>query len=71
MDKILYFLPALACPIGMGVMMWLMMRSRGQQPDQAPPSAQEQELARLRSEIAALRDDQSDPATAPKYYTAS
>ena len=72
MDRVLYFLPALACPFGMGVMMWLMMRpKRQQQPDQpGVPSAQEQELARLRSEIAALREDQS-PVGTPVNYTAT
>jgi cytochrome c-type biogenesis protein CcmH/NrfF len=68
MDKLLYFLPALACPLGMGVMMWLMMRPKRQQPDQPRPSAQEQELARLRSEIAALRDDRA-PVSPPVNYT--
>ena len=69
MDKILLYLPALACPIGMGVMMWLMMRPKRQQSESATPSAQEQELSELRSEIAALREVGSDPAT--KHYTAS
>jgi hypothetical protein len=69
MDRLLYFLPALACPVGMGVMMWLMMRPKRQQPDQpSGPTAQEQELARLRSEIAALRDDQT-PVSPPVNYT--
>ena len=69
MDKILLYLPALACPIGMGVMMWLMMRPKRQQSEPAMPSAQEQELSVLRSEIAALREVTPDPAT--KHYTAS
>jgi hypothetical protein len=54
MEQFLLFLPALACPVGMGLMMWLMMRGRAGSEKPATPD-QEQELARLRSEIEALR----------------
>jgi hypothetical protein len=58
MDKLLYLLPVLACPVGMGLMMWLMMRpKRGGQPD---PGADRQELVRLRKEIDALRAERND-----------
>ncbi len=77
MDRILYFLPALACPIGMGVMMWLMMRPKRQPADQPAPNTQAQELTQLRSEIAALRTatpgSHIATAAAPsmtKHYTA-
>ena len=63
MDKLLYVLPALACPLGMGFMMWMMMRPNKKQAEPGRPSPQEQELARLRSEIAALRDDQIRPVS--------
>ena len=63
MEKLLYVLPALACPVGMGLMMWMMMRQpKNNQTDAAAPKSQERELARLRSEIAALRDSQSRPS---------
>ncbi len=61
MDKVLYILPALACPLGMGAMMFMMMRGTGRKP--TPPTSQtpgtltvhvdprETELAQLREEI--------------------
>ncbi|MHB1929523.1 MAG: hypothetical protein ACYDEN_00045 [Acidimicrobiales bacterium] len=72
----LYGLAALACPVGMGVMMWLMMRGggRNQQVGQPPMpmagsfdpgSEREAELARMRAEIDQLRAAQAgqrDPA---------
>jgi hypothetical protein len=66
MGHLLYYLPALACPVGMGLMMWMMMRPKKNQPADPPrPSTQEQELARLRNEIAALRDERTAPAYPP------
>jgi hypothetical protein len=59
MDKLIYLIPALICPIGMGAMMWLMMRTPREKkpaPDPAaPPTADEHELRQLRSEVEALR----------------
>ncbi len=56
MEALLIALVVLACPVGMGVMMWFMMRgsdaqSSGSQRDQAAA----QEVARLRAEVDQLR----------------
>lgn len=52
----LFALALLVCPVGMGVMMWMMMRGSGtqgggSQEDQAAA----QEVARLRAEVDQLR----------------
>lgn len=54
MEQVLYFLPALACPVGMGLMMWFMMRGHGKGNTDAGTPAQEQELAALRAQVEAL-----------------
>lgn len=54
MSESLYALALLACPIGMGVMMW-MMRGNQHRSTRAEDSDQQAELARLRGEINELR----------------
>lgn len=56
MPQFLAALPLLACPVGMGVMMWWMSRNRGNHADpaaQVPDQAAE--VARLRAELDQLR----------------
>jgi hypothetical protein len=54
MTQLGYLLPTLVCPIGMGVMMWLMMRGK-----KSPATVTEDiELQQLRSEVDALRASQ-------------
>ena len=56
MEALLLGLAVLACPVGMGVMMWMMMRSSssqgsGSQGDQTAAA----DVARLRAEVDQLR----------------
>lgn len=54
MSEALYALALLACPVGMGLMMWFMMRGSRSAPAQAKPT-EEAELVRLRAEVDQLR----------------
>lgn len=61
MPQIFYSLAVLACPVGMGLMMWLMMRGGEQSaPPQATAPDNGAELARLRAEIDQLQAAQRD-----------
>lgn len=53
MQSLLWGVAALACPIGMGIMMWMMMR--GQREGSGEDS--EREVAQLRAEIDQLEAD--------------
>ena len=60
MEQIFYGLAVLACPLGMGAMMWLMMRSGKKTPgDAVPTEASAAELAQLRADLDRLRAGQS------------
>ncbi len=52
MQSLFLGLAALACPVGMGLMMWMMMRGRGKS---AGDSGGQQQVARLREEIEELK----------------
>lgn len=69
MPEALYSLALLACPVGMGLMMWFMMK--GKKSDQSGTSAQSPEpnarVAQLQAELdqvkAQLRDETAKPPT--------
>ena len=67
MADLLYAAAVLACPVGMGAMMWFMMRGHRQQPAAQPvqepgQSGIDGELLRLRAEVDQLRAAQRDAA---------
>lgn len=65
MAQWVYALPVVACPVGMAVMMWFMMRG-GKHRDSAPSvgGAVREEMATLRAEIDQLRAAQRQPQEA-------
>jgi hypothetical protein len=66
MQQLLHLLPALACPLGMGAMMFFMMRPGAKQQQPQPGSTQrDQEIAQLREQVAQLRADQERSVTEP------
>lgn len=62
MFELLRSLAILACPAGMGLMMWFMMRGQGKQTATQNPPSTDAELAGLRAEIDQLRAAQRDRA---------
>ena len=58
MSQLLYLLPTLACPVGVGVMMWVMMRKpkSSTAPTALAQSQEDAELAALRVEVAQMRE---------------
>lgn len=63
MTEALYALALLACPLGMGLMMWFMMRSGKNAAATTPPahpSSSDAELAQLRAEVDQMRAARGD-----------
>lgn len=55
-QNLLLGLAALACPIGMGLMMWMMVRgTRSRGPDAQPNADAGQQVAQLRAEVEQLK----------------
>ena len=55
MDRFLYALPVLACPIGMGAMMWFMARSGRNRASAPHVDPRAHDLTALRAEVDQLR----------------
>jgi hypothetical protein len=55
METLLLGLAALACPVGMGLMMWMMMRGQGT----SSGNGERQQLQQLRSEIDELKAERA------------
>lgn len=69
MSELLYLLALLACPVGMGAMMWMMSRGHGSAPQ--PAEDKQTELAGLRAEIDQLRAERSSSGGDPKLAESS
>lgn len=66
MGELFYTLVLLACPVGMGLMMWFMMRgNKSADHDSGTASPTESELAALRQELDELRAVQRDRPSVP------
>lgn len=56
MDSLLLAAAVLACPVGMGLIMWFMMRGQG---DGADSAAKRAEVEQLRAEVDQLKADRA------------
>ncbi len=60
MSELFFSLALLACPVGMGAMMWLMMRGSNNGSQNQSGTAGGEEVTRLRAEVDQLRAAQRE-----------
>lgn len=60
MPEALFAFALLVCPLGMGAMMWLMMRGRKDQPADGDAEAKRAELAGLQAQIDQLQAERDN-----------
>jgi hypothetical protein len=63
MDSLLLAAAVLACPVGMGLMMWMMMRGHNNA-DSTSTGDKQREVDQLRAEIEALKAERARDHTA-------
>jgi hypothetical protein len=66
MESLFYALAVLACPVAMGLMMFMMMRGNNNGQASEAQSADRSEIDALRAEIEALKAERSDPHKQPR-----
>ena len=64
MQPLLLEVAVLACPVGMVLMMWIMMRGQGKDTAASEDHASQQEVQALRAEIEQLKAQRADDRTA-------
>ena len=64
MQSLLLGVAILACPVGMGLMMWMMMRGQGQDSAASEDHSSQQEVQALRAEIEQLKAQRANDRTA-------
>jgi hypothetical protein len=64
MESLLYGVAILACPVGMGVMMWMMNRGNRNRMGSSGDDGAPHQVAQLRAEIEQLKADRAAQRTA-------
>jgi hypothetical protein len=63
MQSLLLEVAVLACPVGMGLMMWMMMRGQSKAAAASEDRSSQQEIQALRVEIEKLKDQRANDRT--------